>query len=163
MTVDDLSRTVSRPRSRPMTVGELSRRTGVSIKNLREYTDTGLIYTVGRSHSNYRLYDTDALWCVRWIGVLRGLGLTVAEIRDLTSPDQPDWPRSFGPRLAERLRVSRRRLQVRIAHLEETLQRVDAFESAYRAELASEGDTCWADDPRCPMARSQSVEQPRSA
>jgi MerR family transcriptional regulator, copper efflux regulator len=100
---------------------------------------------------------------VRWIGVLRGLGLTVAEIRDLTSPDQPDWRRSFGPRLAERLRLSRRRLQVRIAHLEETLQRVDAFESAYRAELASEGDTCWADDPRCPMARSQSVEQPRSA
>jgi MerR family transcriptional regulator, copper efflux regulator len=125
--------------SRLMTVGELSRRTGVPIKNLREYTDTGLIYTLGRSNSNYRLYNTDALWCVRWIGVLRGLGLTVAEIRDLTSPDQPDWRRSFGTRLAERLRVSRHRLQARIAQLQETLQRVDAFESAHRAELNEAG------------------------
>ncbi|MGH4017067.1 MAG: MerR family transcriptional regulator [Pseudonocardiaceae bacterium] len=31
-----------------MTVGELSRRTGVPIKNLRQYTDWGLINTVGR-------------------------------------------------------------------------------------------------------------------
>ena len=54
-----------------MTVGELSRRTGVPIKNLREYTDTGLIYTVGRSPSNYRLYDADALWCVRRIAALQ--------------------------------------------------------------------------------------------
>lgn len=58
-------------RSDLMTVGELSRRTGVSVKNLREYT-------VGRSPSNYRLFDTDALWCVRWIRQLRGL--TLAEI-----------------------------------------------------------------------------------
>lgn len=33
----------------PMTVGELSRRTGVPIKTLRQYTDWGLIYTIGRS------------------------------------------------------------------------------------------------------------------
>ncbi len=163
MSINNLSRAAGGSQSRLMTVGELSRRTGVPIKNLREYTDTGLIYTVGRSRSNYRLYDADALWCVRWIGKLRGLGLTVAEIRDLTDPGQADWRRSFGSRLAERLRVSRRRLQARIAQLEETLQRVDAFESAYRAELAREGNTCWANDPRCPADRERSVNPPRSA
>ena len=157
MLINDLSRTGSGSRSRPMTVGELSRHTEVPIKKLREYTDAGLIYTIGRSPSNYRLYDSDALWCVRWIGTLRGLGLTVAEIRELNNPGQVDWRRSFGPRLADRLRVSRRRLQARIAQLEETLQRVDAFESTYRSELAREGDTCWADDPRCPMDREQSA------
>jgi DNA-binding transcriptional MerR regulator len=46
-----------------MTVGELSRRTDVPIKALREYADGGLIYTVGRSATNYRLFDSDALWC----------------------------------------------------------------------------------------------------
>ncbi|KUO19248.1 hypothetical protein AQJ91_19910 [Streptomyces dysideae] len=51
--------------SRSMTVGELSRRTGVPVQTLREYTDLGLIYTLGRSSANYRLYTTDALWCVR--------------------------------------------------------------------------------------------------
>jgi MerR family transcriptional regulator, copper efflux regulator len=133
-----------------MTVGELSRRTGVSVKNLREYTDAGLIYTVGRSPSNYRLFDTDALWCVRWIRQLRGLGLTVAEIRDLTSAhDDPGQP--FGPRLAERLRTSRRRLHARIAELEQTLHRLDAFEAAYHDDLTRQNDACWDNDPRCPV------------
>jgi DNA-binding transcriptional MerR regulator len=116
-----------------MTVGELSRRTGVPIKNLREYTDTGLIYTIGRSHSNYRLYNTDALGCVQWIGVLRGLGLTVAEIRDLTSssPAQADHPgRSFGPLLAGRLQTSRGRLHARISELQQTLRRIEITRQA---------------------------------
>ncbi len=39
-------------RSGLMTVGELSRRTRVPIKNLRQHTDWGLIYTAGRSESN---------------------------------------------------------------------------------------------------------------
>jgi len=32
-----------------ITIGALSRRTGVPVKALREYEDLGLIYTVGRS------------------------------------------------------------------------------------------------------------------
>jgi MerR family copper efflux transcriptional regulator len=48
-------------RTRPMTVGELSRRTGVSAKALREYTDIGLVHSLGRSSFNYRLYTADAL------------------------------------------------------------------------------------------------------
>jgi DNA-binding transcriptional MerR regulator len=35
-----------------MTVGGLSRRTGVPVKTLREYEDMGLIYTVRRSAGN---------------------------------------------------------------------------------------------------------------
>ena len=44
-----------------MTIGELSRRTGVSVKALRRYEGMGLIYTAGRSASNYRLFDESAL------------------------------------------------------------------------------------------------------
>lgn len=147
MSIDSAARMTNGPRSRLMTVGELSRRTGVPIKNLREYTDTGLIYTVGRSPSNYRLYDADALWCVRWILKLRGLGLTLAEIRELTDAHAR---RSFGPQLAERLHASRRRLQARITQLEETLQRINEFENTYDTALARDGETCWDSDPRCP-------------
>lgn len=32
-----------------MTTGELSRRTGLPVKAVREYTDAGLIYSVGRT------------------------------------------------------------------------------------------------------------------
>lgn len=70
----------------------------------------GLIYTAGRSSAGYRLFDEDALWCVQVLGTLRGLGLTLAEIRELDAVylAQPDRP--LGPHLAERLRAVRARL-----------------------------------------------------
>jgi DNA-binding transcriptional MerR regulator len=84
-----------------MTVGELSRRTGVPVKALREYTDWGLIYTLGRSGANYRLYDEEALRCVQAITELLGLGLILAEIRWLASRYPDENGRLIGPRLAE--------------------------------------------------------------
>lgn len=41
-----------------MRIGELSQRTGVSVKNLRQYTDWGLIHTLGRT-------DADPVWWER--------------------------------------------------------------------------------------------------
>ena len=134
-----------------MTVGELSRRTGVSIKALREYTDWGLINTLGRSGANYRLYDVEALRCVRVIAELRGLGLTLAEIRALAGsyPDQNG--QLIGPRLAQRLRVARARVEAQISQLEQTRRRIDAFEAVHRAALAGQsGAEIWTGDlKRC--------------
>ncbi|KUL42560.1 MerR family transcriptional regulator [Streptomyces regalis] len=140
------------PPTRPMTVGELSRRTGVPVKTLREYTDLGLIYTLGRSPAGYRLFAVDALWCVRWIGELRGLGLTVAEIRELTTAYLGRAGRGFGPALAERLQAARERQRARITAAEQTLDRIDAFEKAHQADLADGSGGCWAGDPRCAMS-----------
>ncbi|MFH9071388.1 MerR family transcriptional regulator [Streptomyces alboflavus] len=135
-------------RRHAMTIGELSRRTGVPVKALRAYTDLGLIYTLGRSAANYRLYATDALWCVRFIGELRGLGLTVAEIRELTAAwADGDNGQPAGMRLAELLHRSRERLRQRIAAQQQILERIEEFENEHRADLA-EGDLRWAGDPR---------------
>ncbi|MGH6961131.1 MAG: MerR family transcriptional regulator [Dongiaceae bacterium] len=130
-----------------MTIGELSRRTGVPVKTLRDYTDLGLIYTLGRSPANYRLFDTDALWCVRIIGELRGLGLTVAEIRELTTTDRDGAGRRAGPRIAQLLHRSRERARRRIAAQQHILARIEKFEIEHRAGLAQH-DFCWAGDPR---------------
>jgi len=139
---------------RLMTVGELSRRTGMSIKNLREYTDIGLIYTLGRSPANYRLFGTEALRCVRCIRELRGLGLTVAEIRDLANTSRDPAGGSCEVNLAERLRVSRRRVHARIAELQQTLHRIEAFETRYHAGLTEPG-ALPGDNPPCPVADTQ--------
>ncbi|MFI0486751.1 MerR family transcriptional regulator [Actinomadura sp. 9N215] len=138
--------------ARPMTVGELSRRTGVPVKTLREYTDLGLIYSLGRSPAGYRLFDTDALWCVRFIGELRGLGLTVAEIVQLaTTADAAAGGNGepIGSHLAELLQRSRRRLEQRIAEQQRMLRRIAEFEAAHHTDL-NEKNLCWAGDPRCP-------------
>jgi DNA-binding transcriptional MerR regulator len=136
-------------RFRLMTVGELSRRTGVPIKALREYTDAGLIYTEGRSQANYRLFTIDALRCVQWIGQLRGLGLTLAEIRDLARTCPQNDAELIGPRLAELLRTAKARLDARIAELQRTRDRIDEFEATHHAELAGrQRSNGWAGDPR---------------
>ncbi|WP_350341503.1 MerR family transcriptional regulator [Candidatus Nephthysia bennettiae] len=74
------------------------------VKALREYSDMGLVYTIGRSPGNYRLFDESALWCVKVIRGLRSLGLSVAEVASvyLARTDQP-----IGPHLAERLSAAR--------------------------------------------------------
>jgi MerR family transcriptional regulator, copper efflux regulator len=124
-----------------MTIGALSRRTGVPVKALREYEDLGLIYTVGRSAGNYRLFDQDAgLWCVGVIGTLRGLGLTLAEMRDLTATYLERTKEPIGPRLAEVLHAVRARTEDRITELRQLLQRIDDYQSEFGAQLAGRAD-----------------------
>jgi len=128
-----------------MTIGELSRRGGMPVRALRCYTDMGLVYSAGRSPAGYRLFDESALWCVGVIGQLRGLGLTVAEIRELAGIylSQPGEP--IGPQVAERLRRARGRADARISELQALRRRIDEVMASHVAELA--GDTFRATDP----------------
>jgi len=123
-----------------MTIGRLSRRTGIPVKVLREYEDMGLIYTVGRSAGNYRLFDEDALWCVGVVSGLRTLGLTLSEIQKLASNYLAHTGEPVGPRLAGVLKVVRARTERRIAELQGLLGRLDEFEVAAAAELAGQAD-----------------------
>jgi MerR family transcriptional regulator, copper efflux regulator len=130
-----------------MTIGTLSRRTEVPVKTLRAYEDMGLIYTVGRSAGNYRLFDTEALWCVAVVGGLRSLGLSLAEIHELAATYLGQVGEPVGPRLAELLGAVRARTTDRIAGLQRLLERVDAFEADHTDELAGRADF-HAQDPR---------------
>lgn len=133
----------------PMTIGQLSRSTGVPIKTLRDYADGGLIYTRGRSPAGYRLFDADALWCVRQIGQLRGLGLTINEIHQLcrTHLDQPGpLP---GRYLAQLLNGAKARIEERLTALEETRERIERFQTEYAEVLTGTcGTALFTDDPR---------------
>ena len=110
-----------------MTVGQLARRTGLSHKAIRELEGRGLIYSAGRSESNYRLFDDTVLWCVGAVGEMRSLGLTLAEIerlheRYLQDPDRP--PSAEFARLLDRVEE---RIRAQIAAHKQTLGRIEAF------------------------------------
>jgi MerR family transcriptional regulator, copper efflux regulator len=80
-----------------MTTGELARRTGLSVKAIREYEATGLIYTLGRSAGNYRLFDETAVWCAQVIAGLRAVSLRIKKIEGLarvylSRPHEPIGP-----------------------------------------------------------------------
>lgn len=123
-----------------MTIGKLSARTGVPVKALRRYEDMGFIYTAGRSAGNYRLFGEEALWCVQVVQVLRGLGLTLAEMQELDANYRGEIEPPIGPKLAQLLGAVRSRTKAHIAELESRLERISQFEAHYADELAGHSD-----------------------
>lgn len=62
-----------------MKIGELSARTGVSIRSLRYYEEQGLLSPV-RGENGYREYASFAVEQVRTIQLYLGLGLNTEQI-----------------------------------------------------------------------------------
>ena len=70
-----------------MTVNEVSRLTGVSIRTLQYYDQIGLLHPAGRTKAGYRLYDDAALERLQQILLFRELEFPLREIqRILESP-----------------------------------------------------------------------------
>jgi DNA-binding transcriptional MerR regulator len=64
-----------------MHIGELARRTGLSVKTVRYYSDLGLVPEHDRSHAGHRRYDPAAALRLNFVRTLRDLGLDLATIR----------------------------------------------------------------------------------
>ncbi|WP_217207309.1 TIGR03086 family metal-binding protein [Streptomyces sp. AC550_RSS872] len=64
-------------------IGEVARKTGLSVKLIRHWSDTGVIHPAGRTPAGYRLYGAEALARLQLAQTLRGLGLGLATIRDV--------------------------------------------------------------------------------
>ncbi|MUL40501.1 MerR family transcriptional regulator [Streptomonospora sp. PA3] len=63
------------------TIGELARRTGLSVKAIRFYADEGIVPPTARSDAGYRLYDAEAAARLDLVRTLRELGIDLAAIR----------------------------------------------------------------------------------
>lgn len=61
-------------------VGELARRTGVTVRALHHYDSIGLLRPSGRSEGGYRLYNRDDVARLHGIQMLRQLGVPLAEV-----------------------------------------------------------------------------------
>lgn len=67
----------------PLKVGDLARRTGLTVRTLHHYDEIGLLKPSGRSDSGYRMYDAQDVARLHAIQALRYLGLPLAEIGPL--------------------------------------------------------------------------------
>lgn len=63
------------------TIGELARRTGLSVRTIRFYSDAGVVPPAGRTDVGYRLYDTEALARLELVRTLRDLGFDLATVQ----------------------------------------------------------------------------------
>lgn len=86
-------------------MGELARRTGVSVRALHYYDEIGLLSPSRRTEAGHRLYTPDDVVRLQQIKSLQRLGFTLREIRDCL--DRPDFPLERVIRLhLSRLRAS---------------------------------------------------------
>ena len=64
-------------------VGELAKRTGLTVRALHHYDSIGLLRPSGRSQSGYRLYNRDDVARLHGIQTLRRLGVPLTEVAQL--------------------------------------------------------------------------------
>lgn len=89
-------------------VGELSGRTGLSVRALHHYEEIGLLVPSGRTESGHRLYAEGDVMRLQQIASLRSLGFSLAEIRDFL--DAP----SFSPGRVIELHIARIRERIEL-------------------------------------------------
>ena len=75
-----------------MTVAQVSKRTGVSVRTLHHYDQIGLLKPTEVTEAGYRMYDDAALDKLYLILVYRELGLSLNEIGSIL--DAPDYDRN---------------------------------------------------------------------
>ena len=125
-----------------LTIGELSRRTGVPVKTLRFYSDEGLVPPLSRSRSGYRLFGDEALARIDVVRTLREAGLGLDAIKRVLRRETS---------LADALRL-------RLAAVEAHVVALQQVAAALRAALRSEPNE---DDVRrlCAVTRLSNEER----
>jgi MerR family copper efflux transcriptional regulator len=73
-------------------IGELALRAGVTTKAIRFYERTGILPPPRRAANRYRVYGDEAVDRLRFVKRAAGLGLTLAEIRDIIAIRQGGRP-----------------------------------------------------------------------
>ena len=65
-----------------MQIGEVARRTGVSVSRIRFYEARGLLPKAARADNGYRSYGADAVAILDFVDRAQRLGFSLAEIRE---------------------------------------------------------------------------------
>jgi hypothetical protein len=60
-----------------LTIGELARRTGLPVRTIRYWSETGVVLEASRSEGGHRLYDPAGLARLELVATLRERGLSL--------------------------------------------------------------------------------------
>jgi DNA-binding transcriptional MerR regulator len=102
-----------------ITIGALARLTGLPVRTLRFYSDSGLVAPAGRSDAGYRLYDQGAAARVELVRTLRELGVDLPTIKRVLD-------RELSVTGVARAHAAALDAQIRVLRLQRTVLRVAA-------------------------------------
>lgn len=88
-------------------IGELARRTGLSVKAIRSYSDRGIVPPADRSPAGYRRYGPEAVARLHLVRTLRELGIGLSAIREVVERETrlPEVAAAHAEAFAVQIRV----------------------------------------------------------
>ncbi|EID54069.1 MerR family transcriptional regulator [Saccharomonospora xinjiangensis] len=124
-----------------MRIGEVSARTGLSLRTIRYYEEVGLVAPSARSQGGFRLYTEPDVARLQLVRRMKPLGFQLDEMRELLDLLHPA-PRGGGGTATldegelRRLREFTERAERRCAELAATLDTAEDFAAMLRESLA---------------------------
>ncbi|WP_277682317.1 MerR family transcriptional regulator [Saccharomonospora azurea] len=124
-----------------MRIGEVSARTGLSLRTIRYYEEVGLVTPSARSQGGFRLYTEPDVTRLHLVRRMKPLGFQLDEMRELLGLLYPghgvdDGVPTLDERELSRLREFTERAERRCAELRATLDVAEDFAAMLRASLA---------------------------
>lgn len=102
-----------------MKVGQLARQSGLTVRTLHHYDEIGILSPARRSEAGYRLYGSDDIAKLTQILLLRRLGLSLGEIREILARPESSLRETIGHQISH--------LKERIEFQTQLMQRLEAI------------------------------------
>ena len=124
-----------------MNIGQASKATGLSIKQIRDYEKAGLLINPSRSEAGYRIYNSNDIARLKFIAKARSVGFSLAQIGELLAlQDNPH-------------RKSCEVKSLTGVHIEFLTQKIEEL-TQMKATLQVWSDACTGDNaPDCPILK----------
>lgn len=120
--------------SNVLSIGELSRLSGLSTHTIRFYESAGVLKSAGRATNGHRSYHSDDVLWLEFVLRLKLTGMPLAEIRKYALL-RAQGEMTLHPRLTM-LKLHRERLVTKIAELSECANVLDEKIRTYRRMIA---------------------------
>lgn len=135
-----------------MTVNEVSKLTGVSIRTLQYYDKIGLLHPAKYTEAGYRLYDDAALETLQQILLFRELEFPLKEVKEIIGSPDFDRSKALGQQI-ELLRLKKEHIE-NLIELAEGIKllgvrnlKFDAFDTRKIDEYAAQAKASWGQTP----------------
>lgn len=138
-----------------MRIGEVSERTGLSLRTIRHYEDVGVVAPSGRSMGGFRLYTEAEVRRLALVRRMRPLGFCLEDIRALLDvleqlPDDgrplPESDEQAHEELVERLRTYWVKADARCEDLRRQLGQAEDFARSLHGHLTRLAEAAGAAD-----------------
>lgn len=159
-------------RSTALTVGEVARRFGVTVRTLHHYDEIGLLEPSGRTSAGYRLYTEADLDRMQQVVVYRRLGFSLEDVATLLGSETDP---------VEHLRRQRAAITDEMTRLESLVRAIDdalearmndrdltdaelreLFGPAFSDEYQAEAEQRWGETPQFRQSSRRTAEYTRA-